>query len=102
MSVDFAPATQEAETETEPVKVLLAEDEARNAIETEDMFVVQPAHSWWSKENWEQGEALPEGFRYASDTNPQWMTAEDLYALVEGCAPNLTVLPREEKIRARA
>jgi UDP-N-acetylglucosamine 4,6-dehydratase len=83
-------------------EVLLAEDEARNAIETEDMFVVQPAHSWWSKENWEQGEALPEGFRYASDTNPQWMTAEDLYALVEGCAPNLTVLPREEKIRARA
>jgi UDP-N-acetylglucosamine 4,6-dehydratase/5-epimerase len=83
-------------------EVLLSEDEARNAVETADMFVVQPAHSWWRKENWEQAKALPEGFRYASDTNPQWLTAEDLYDLVEGCAPNLTVLPREEKIRARA
>src|ERR1700681_2748419 len=27
-------------------EVLLSEDEARNAIETDDMFVIQPAHSW--------------------------------------------------------
>lgn len=32
MSVDFAPATQEAETETEPVKVLLAEDDPTQCL----------------------------------------------------------------------
>src|SRR6202142_2719008 len=37
-------------------EVLLSEDEARNAVATDDMFVVQPAHSWWRKENWEQAE----------------------------------------------
>src|SRR6266576_2627182 len=30
-------------------EVLLSEDEARNAVETDDMFVIQPSHSWWKK-----------------------------------------------------
>jgi UDP-N-acetylglucosamine 4,6-dehydratase/5-epimerase len=68
-------------------EVLLSEDEARNAIECDDMFVIQPAHSWWRKENWKSDALLPEGFRYSSDTNSQWLTAEDLYTLVEGSAP---------------
>jgi UDP-N-acetylglucosamine 4,6-dehydratase/5-epimerase len=59
-------------------EVLLSEDESRNARETEDMFVVQPAHSWWKKANWENARPLPEGFRYASDSNDQWLTAEEL------------------------
>ncbi|MGH9529723.1 MAG: UDP-N-acetylglucosamine 4,6-dehydratase (inverting) [Terriglobales bacterium] len=65
-------------------EVLLSEDEARNTIETDDMYVVQPTHTWWQKGNWKQGRALPEGFRYSSDTNPQWLTREGLFALIEG------------------
>ena len=82
-------------------EVLLSEDEARTAIEMDDMYVVQPAHPWWRRENWSEGKALPEGFRYASDTNASWLTAEALYELVEGCAPPLTAL-RLEQIRATA
>jgi UDP-N-acetylglucosamine 4,6-dehydratase len=82
-------------------EVLLSEDEARTAIEMDDMYVVQPAHSWWRRENWSAGKSLPEGFRYASDTNPAWLTAEALYGLVEGCAPPLAALPLEQ-IRATA
>ena len=82
-------------------EVLLSEDEARTAIEMDDMYVVQPAHSWWRQENWSAGKSLPEGFRYASDTNPAWLTAEALYGLVEGCAPPLAALPLEQ-IRATA
>jgi UDP-N-acetylglucosamine 4,6-dehydratase len=82
-------------------EVLLSEDEARTAIEMDDMYVVQPAHPWWRRENWSKGKALPEGFRYASDTNASWLTAEALYELVEGCAPPLTAL-RLEPIRATA
>lgn len=82
-------------------EVLLSEDEARNAIEREDMFVIQPAQSWWRKENWKSDESLPEGFRYSSDSNYQWLTAEDLYRLVEGCAPPVS-MDGDTPVRASA
>lgn len=74
-------------------EVLLSEDEARHSMETHDMFIIQPAHSWWRKENWANATRLEEGFRYASDSNSQWLTADELYALAEGSAP---VLPFQE------
>src|SRR5216110_2514025 len=46
-------------------EVLLSEDEARNSVETDDMFVIQPAQSWWKKENWKTATPLIEDFRYA-------------------------------------
>ncbi len=64
-------------------EVLLSEDEARNAVETDDMYVVQPNHSWWQRENWKHGRPLPEGFRYTSDGNAQWLTADELFELLE-------------------
>lgn len=72
-------------------EVLLSEDEARNAIERDDMFVIPPAQSWWRKENWKGNASLPDGFRYASDSNSQWLTSEDLYELVEGSAPPISL-----------
>ena len=82
-------------------EVLLSDDEARNAIERDDMFVIQPAQSWWRKENWKSDALLPEGFRYSSDSNSQWLTAEDLYKLVEGSAPPVA-LDRDTPVRASA
>ena len=49
---------------------------------TDDMFIIQPAHPWWKSENWTQAKALPEGFRYSSDTNEQWLTRRELKELV--------------------
>jgi UDP-N-acetylglucosamine 4,6-dehydratase/5-epimerase len=63
-------------------EVLVSEDEARNTLETDDMFVIQPAHAWWRRENWANARPLPEGFRYTSDTNPQWLTRRELENLV--------------------
>jgi UDP-N-acetylglucosamine 4,6-dehydratase/5-epimerase len=63
-------------------EVLVSEDEARNALETEDMYIIQPSHSWWSRENWTTGKPLIEGFRYASDTNDVWLTGRELRELV--------------------
>ncbi len=83
-------------------EVLLSEDEARNGVETEDMFVIQPAHSWWKKENWRAGVPLPEGFRYASDTNPKWMTPEDLYRMVEGSEPPISLTAGGDGLRPNA
>jgi UDP-N-acetylglucosamine 4,6-dehydratase len=83
-------------------EVLVSEDEARNTVELEDMYVIQPAHAWWSQQNWKDGRPLPDGFRYGSDSNTHWLTSEDLQALIEGETPaaeKLRVIPPK---RARA
>ena len=55
-------------------EVLINEDEARSTIELEDMFVVQPTTELWFGRNWsDQGSSLPDGFRYTSETNPDWL-----------------------------
>jgi UDP-N-acetylglucosamine 4,6-dehydratase len=63
-------------------EVLISEDEARHTLELDDMFVIQPAHPWWTDDNWQEGRPLPEGFRYGSDNNSQWLTVEALRRLV--------------------
>ncbi len=64
-------------------EVLISDDEARTTIELEDMYVVQPAEAPWFGHAWEkQGKALPDGFRYASDSNQEWMTLEQIKAMI--------------------
>jgi UDP-N-acetylglucosamine 4,6-dehydratase len=75
-------------------EVLVSEDEARNTLDVEDRYVIQPAHSWWSRDHWVQGRPLPEGFRYSSDGNDRWLSGRDLQELI---APE----PEEERVPAR-
>lgn len=49
-------------------EVLLTEDEARTTTETEKMYVIHPT----------QKGAMPDGFRYQSQTNKMWLTPEML------------------------
>ena len=63
-------------------EALISEDEARNTVELGEMFVIQPAHPWWSKENWVGGKALSDGFRYTSDTNTRWLSSDEMEALI--------------------
>lgn len=83
----LAPECQVAVTGIRPGEklheVLVNEDEARQAVELDDMFVIKPLFPWWTAENWQEGNALPDGFRYTSDNNAQWLTNEDLHAMVE-------------------
>lgn len=38
------------------------------------VFVVQPTGTLWFGKEWEKSEKkLPEGFRYASNTNTEWL-----------------------------
>ena len=64
-------------------EVLISEDESRTAREEDALFVVQPAHPWWSQEHADSGRALPDGFRYSSDNNPWLLTETELKAMVE-------------------
>jgi len=76
-------------------EALVSEDEARNTVETDEMYVIQPSHPWWQNGNWMNARALPEGFRYASDTNTEWMTDQQVRDLMEPEASTAsTVLTR--------
>ncbi len=56
-------------------EVLINEDEARSTVELEDMFVVTAHRRAVVWRDWKyEGSPLPEGFRYASETNPEWLT----------------------------
>jgi UDP-N-acetylglucosamine 4,6-dehydratase len=59
-------------------EVLINEDEARSTLEREDMYVVTPTVTLWQRDLSYQGRPLPEGFRYASDTNPDWLSDEQI------------------------
>jgi UDP-N-acetylglucosamine 4,6-dehydratase len=74
-------------------EVLVSDDESRNTLETEEMFVIQPAHPWWKAENWMHATKLPEGFRYSSDTNERWLTRQELEELMAPEAAAAEELP---------
>jgi UDP-N-acetylglucosamine 4,6-dehydratase/5-epimerase len=59
-------------------EVLLTEDEARHAYETDRGFVIHPEYASWSLPPVKDGRPLPEDFRYSSDRNDQWLTPDDL------------------------
>ncbi len=67
-------------------EVLIHEDEARYTVELEDMYVILPLPlqdiAWFGQVWRERGRPLPEGFRYASNTNTRWLTVEELRELV--------------------
>jgi UDP-N-acetylglucosamine 4,6-dehydratase len=64
-------------------ELLIHEDEARTTVELDDMFIVQPTAELWFGYDWqEKGRMLPDGYRYASDTNPEWLTIEQIHEMV--------------------
>ena len=74
-------------------EVLVSEDEARNTVEVDGMYIIQPSHPWWKGSNWENARALPDGFRYASDTNSNWLTAEQLNELISPAQRDKSAVP---------
>ena len=64
-------------------EVLVSEDEARSTVELDDMYVVQPTGTLWFGKEWEKvGKKLPEGFRYASNTNTDWLDLEGVKEMI--------------------
>ena len=64
-------------------EVLISEDESRQTVEIEDMYIITPAHPWWSRQPAENERPLDDGFRYSSETNEQWLSVEELRQLAE-------------------
>jgi len=63
-------------------EILLTEEEARHAKDHGSYFVIEPEHPFWKKDHFKGGTPLPEGFKYTSNTNDQWLTGEELKKMV--------------------
>jgi UDP-N-acetylglucosamine 4,6-dehydratase/5-epimerase len=65
-------------------EAMITEDDSRRTLEFDSYFIIQPEFPWWSNENTKGGKILPDGFKYVSDINDDWLTVEQLRDLVEG------------------
>jgi len=65
-------------------EVLISEDEARTVIDLDDMYVVQPAEALWFGHAWSQkGSRIADEFRYASNSNTDWLSVDQIKEIVE-------------------
>jgi UDP-N-acetylglucosamine 4,6-dehydratase len=64
-------------------EVLVSEDEARGTVELDDMYVVLPAENLWFGHDWkEKYPTLPDGFRYESNTNEDWLSIDQIKQII--------------------
>ncbi len=65
-------------------EVMINEDDARSTIELDDRYVITPPIQGWSSDYLLKagGRPVPEGFRYASDSNDEWMQAETMTKII--------------------
>lgn len=60
---------------------MISADDSLRTLRQADRYVVKPTvQEWWFTEP--EGEAVPPGFSFRSDSNDQWLTPADLRALI--------------------
>ncbi|WP_445479402.1 UDP-N-acetylglucosamine 4,6-dehydratase (inverting) [Lysinibacillus irui] len=64
-------------------EAMIMEDDARHTLEFDGYYVIQPELAWFTQEQLDGGEVLPDGFAYTSDNNTDWLTIEKLKDLVD-------------------
>ena len=75
-------------------EVLISEDEARNTVEFDDMFIVQPSGTTWFGRDWEKsGKKLPDDYHYSSNNNNEWLDLEGIKKMI---APFMESYDQEE------
>lgn len=66
-------------------EVMVTEDDARTTVEYPDRYIIEPAFASWERKSFLKSGAKPvlEGFRYASDTNDEWLHSENLKQILK-------------------
>ncbi len=57
---------------------MIAADDSRRTLRLDDRYVVQPTIADWGYTPPTEGEPVPDGFSYRSDTNDQWLSVDDI------------------------
>ncbi len=63
-------------------ETMITEDDARMTQALADRFIIEPALSFWPADQYTDGEPLPDGFSYASNTNAEWLDEAGLKRLL--------------------
>lgn len=75
-------------------EVMVPEDDARHSVEYDDHFAILPAFEEYDPVAYGRrngGKPCPDGFRYSSDSNDQWLTAEELREMIGLAEPPVSV-----------
>ena len=67
-------------------EIMIPYDEARNTLEYDNYYVIQPTVNWWDDDAYlhkNGGVPCPKEFVYSSDKNEKWLSGEDLNKIVE-------------------
>jgi UDP-N-acetylglucosamine 4,6-dehydratase len=65
-------------------EMMISRDESRSTIEVLDMFVVEPQGALWFRFDWsKEGMLVPDGFKYTSDNNTEWLSENQIRALIK-------------------
>lgn len=68
-------------------EVMVTEDDARDTLEYPDRYVILPASHEWSDTLGAKTKSIkrcPDGFRYSSDGNGDWLTVDQLRTMIKG------------------
>jgi UDP-N-acetylglucosamine 4,6-dehydratase len=69
-------------------ELLITTDEARHTIDAGPVFVVMPEHAWWdSMGSTLVGKPVSDDFSYGSGTNDEWLSVDDVRALLSTASP---------------
>lgn len=65
-------------------EMMISEDDARNTVEFDDRYAIQPAFHAWETQAAQHADGKPvtANFRYTSDTNSEWLEGESLHAML--------------------
>lgn len=66
-------------------EVMITDDDSRGTLELPDRYVIEPTIEFWNHRSYTTRGATPvaEAFRYASDNNTEWLTVEEIRALLK-------------------
>lgn len=67
-------------------ELMISLDDARNTLEYDDYYVIQPDFQWWNREDYQEetgGREVGEGFSYSSDNNVLSLCKEELIPMLK-------------------
>jgi UDP-N-acetylglucosamine 4,6-dehydratase len=68
---------------------MITVDDAPQTLEMDDYYVIQPSFAWWGeaeRNGYGDARPCPDGFAYTSDANLQWLTGDQLRAMIDELA----------------
>ena len=57
---------------------MIGVDDARRTLDAGSHYIMRPDADWWDGDLWADQPPMPEGFKYTSDTNPDWLSVDRL------------------------